>query len=1065
MFNSTKLKKMKNKDLKCFVRKGALSYLMFFSLSIFAQDIPVTGVVSSSDGAPLPGATIIEKGTSNGTQSDFDGNFSIKVSSNQATLVISYLGYVKHDVQLNGKTNLNVTLAEDAATLDEVVLIGYGSINKKNVTGAVAKINSSILEELPDVSFQNRLAGKLPGVTISQTTGAPGGNVNIRIRGIGSITGGNDPLIVIDGFPVSNDNNTSSTLGSRSGRTDIGIFENSQNTLSTLNPNDIQDVQVLKDAAAAAIYGSRGANGVILITTKKGAEGKPIFAFNASWGLQQVSKTYDMMDAYEFAKQHYVARSNAGTLSGYPSELIPYLNGVPGLVNTDWQDEIFRNAYMANYDISIKGGTKKTKYYISGNYSDQEGIVIGSGFKRYSMRTNIDVSLSDRLKVGINFNPSLSISDLVPAENPYFVDGIINTALLFSPTEPVYNPDGSFNFNQNTGSRSATGAFINPVAIATLYQDELKQARLLLGGFVEYDFLKHFKFKSQLSLDFGNWKRAIYRPSTIEARGTAGPSNPTSRDFTTQQYNWLTENTLTFDKTFNEAHNLSVLLGYTAQKNLRQRAGLIATDYDNDLVSTINIKNNTILSAYSANDEWALLSYLSRVMYDYKGKYLFSASLRRDGSSRFGANKKWGNFPSVSVGWRISDEMFFKSKTINDLKIRASYGERGNDGRSNYGSIARLGASNYVFDDTNVNGLAPRNASNPNLTWEFNSEFNYGLDVALFNNKFVLNADYFISTTKDLLYNIPVPSSSGAPGAVSFRNVSKEGIENRGFELGITNNLTFGKFKMTTSANIATLKNKILSFGTSDAPVLLSPTNLPDTYIAQIGQSVGTYYGYNVLGVFTTQDQLDNNAQWGSGGSFIGDFMYEDINGDNVINTDDRKIIGSYIPDYTFGFTSQMSYKNFNFSFAIQGKQNFEVLHTAQRYLGNLGGFSNYRSDSFRDAYISPSNPGNSQVYRPNASPTGGNANISSYHIEDGSYIRVQNITLGYSFNEDVLKNIGNLQKLRIYASAVNPFTFTDYPGYNPDVNSRPRDALTSGEDYGTYPLARNFLVGINLSF
>jgi TonB-linked SusC/RagA family outer membrane protein len=1050
---------MKNREPNYVLKTVLVLGFMLFSTANFSQQQKVIkGTVTASDGSVLPGVNILEKGTTNGVVTDFDGNYSISLDDDSGILIFSYVGFKSVEESINGRSVIDVQLVEDAENLDEIVVIGYGSLNKRNLTGAVSKVNSSLLEELPDVSFQNKLAGKLPGVSISQTTGAPGGNVNIRIRGTGSISGGNDPLIVIDGFPVSNDNNSASTQGSRQGSTNVN--ENPQNALSTLNPNDIQDVQVLKDAAAAAIYGSRGANGVIIITTKRGSEGKPSFSFNASWGIQEVSKTYDMMDAYEFAEQNFIARANSGTLSGYLDEWLPYLNDEPGLTNTDWQDALFRAAYMENYDLSIRGGNSRTKYYVSGNYANQDGIILGSGFKRYTARINLDTQLSDRLKIGVNLNPSLSISDLVPAENPYFVDGVVNLALLSLPTESIYNPDGSFNYNQN--SADGSGPFVNPIAIASLYKDELKQARFLMGSYLEWDLSKNLKFKTQLGLDFGNWKRAIYRPSTLEFRGVEGPSNPTSRDFNTQQYNWLSENTLTYDKTFNESHHFNVLLGYTAQKNIRERTGLIATDYPNDLVQTINTNNNTITSAFTANDEWALLSYLSRITYDYKGKYLINASFRRDGSSRFGANTKWGNFPSVSVGWRISDESFFNIDVINDLKFRASYGERGNDQIGNYSGIARLGASNYIFDDNIVNGLAPINSSNVGLTWEKNSEYNYGIDLALFNNSFVLNADYFISTTKDLLYSIPVPGSSGTPGGASLQNIGE--IENKGFELGVTNNLNIGDLKITTNANISTIKNKILSFGLSDEPVILNGSRA-ETYIAQVGQPIGSYYGYNVMGVFTTQEQLDNNAQWAGGGSFLGDFMYEDVNNDGVINPDDRKILGNYIPDFTYGLTSQIAYKNIDFSFAIQGKQNFEVLHISQRYLGNLETFSNYRSDSFRNAYISPENPGNGQVYRPNANPTGGNASISSYHVEDGSYTRIQNITLGYSFDDHLLKKLGDLQRLRVYATAVNPFTFTNYPGYNPDVNSRPNDALTQGEDYGTYPLARTILLGINLAF
>lgn len=1048
---------MNNNNFKSFINKSFLC-LLFLSMSVFAQETTVSGVVTSSDKLPLPGANVIVKGTKGGTQTDFNGKFSIKISNNQSVLVVSYTGHKTKEIPVNGKTTFSIVLEEDASTLKEVVVIGYGSIKPKNTTGAVAKINSSLLELIPENSFQSRLAGKLAGVDIQQTSGAPGGNVSIRIRGVGSINGGNNPLIVIDGFIMSTDQSNASTQGSRPG-SGSNIFENPQNPLSALNPNDIESVTVLKDAAAASIYGARGANGVMLITTKKGLEGKPIFSFDSSWGLQNVSKQYDMMDAYEFVEENYIARANAGTLAGFPSKWLPYLNDEPGLVNTNWQEELFRAAPMVNYDFSVKGGTKTGKYYISGNYANQEGIIIGSGMKRFAFRTNIDSQINDKIKIGVNFAPSLTINDLVPSDNPYFVDGVVNLALLSTPTESVYNPDGSFNYNQNTAGY--VGPFVNPIAIATLYKDQLKQIRVLLGTFIEIDIFKNFKFKTQLNGEFANWNRAIYRPSALEVRNVAGPSNPIARNYGTQKYNWLIENTLTYDKTFNEKHKVTALVGYTAQKELTDRNGLTATDYANDFVETINTNSNTITSAFTQVTEYSNVGLLARVMYDYDGKYLLSASVRRDGSSRFGKDTKYANFPAVSAGWRLSDEKFFKVDFINDLKFRASYGERGNDQIGNYSGITRLGASNYVFDNDVVNGLAPNTSSNSRLTWEKNVEQNYGLDLALFKNKLVVTADYFNSKTEKLLFDIPVPGSTGTPGGSSLQNIGSVG--NKGFELGLTSNLTFGNLKITTNANFTTIKNEILKFGLSDAPQILSGA-LANTYIAQIGQPLSSYYGYNVLGVFTTQDQLDNSAKYYLG-SFIGDFRFEDVNNDGIINAQDRKILGNPFPDYTFGFSTQLGYNNIDFNIGIQGKLNYEVFHLSQRYLGNMETFSNYRADSFANAYISPENPGNGQVYRPNGNPTGGNQEISSYHIEDGSFIRIQNITLGYSLTSDLLKKLGNLQRFRVYATAVNPFTFTKYSGYNPDVSSRTNSALTSGEDYGTYPLSTNIIMGINLSF
>jgi TonB-linked SusC/RagA family outer membrane protein len=961
-------------------------------LSIVKQQITIAGVINDIDGEVLPGASILEKGTLNGVLSNFDGDFSIKVANNQAILVISFLGYLQQEIKLNGKTSIKVVLEEDTKILDEVVVIGYGTILKKNITGAVGKVNAALIKDLPALSFQDKLAGKLAGVNILQTTGTPGGNVSIKIRGTSSISASNEPLIVIDGFPLSDGHSSASTQGARPGSSTRQ--ENPQNSLSSINPNDIESVEILKDAAAAAaIYGSRGGNGVILITTKKGIEGKPSFIFNVSSGLQKVTKTYDMMDAYEFAEQNYISRRNGGTLGNYKDEWLPYLNDEPGLTNTNWQDALYREAFMENYDLSVRGGSKNIKYYVSGNHVNQDGVIIGTGYKRYALRTKLDANLSKKVRFGVNVSPSLVISDLVPTENPYFVDGVVNLALLSLPTESIYNADGSYNYTQNTASGS--GPFVNPIAIANLVDDQLIHTRFLTGTYLEIDFLKDVTFRTQLGADFNNWNRKYYRPSTLPIRNTLGPSNPSARNFSTQTYNWITENTLTFDKTFNNSHHVNGLLGFTAQKDRRERNQIYGTDFPNDLVQTLNKAETT--TARSDISEWSLISYLSRVMYDFEGKYLITASFRADGSSRFGDNTKWGYFPSISAGWRVSDMDFFKSETVNDFKLRVSYGETGNFQIPNYAHIALLGSSEYVFDDTKTSGAAPSTSPNADLTWERNKAINLGLDLSLFNNKLVFNADYYRSTTKDLLINLPVPASSGFSS--SFQNIGE--IENKGFEFSATNNMTVGDFKIVTNANIATNKNKVLSTGRSDEPII-SSGGVSRTHITQVGEPVGSYYGLNVLGVFTTQEQLDTNPH--EADAALGDFMFEDINNDAVINADDRTITGSYFPDYTFGISSTVSYKGLDFNIAVQGKQNFQVLHLAQRYLGSLQTFSNYRADIYNNAYISPSNPGNGQVYRPNSSPTNSNDAISSYHIEDASYVRIQNITLGYSFNKNFLK-------------------------------------------------------------
>ncbi len=1013
----------------------------------------VRGTVTSTDGELLIGAAVVVKETGQGTVTDNSGNFTIAVpDEGAATLVVSYIGYQTTEVRVSGQTQIDIQLAVASAELDEVVVIGYGTQSRANVTSAVSKLSADQINNQPNTGFEQNIVGRLPGVNVQQTTGTPGGNVSIRIRGTGSITAGNEPLIVIDGFPVSDSYNTSSVQGSRP--SNATRRENPQNPLNTLNPNDIESIEVLKDAAAAAIYGSRGANGVILITTKKGTEGEAQINFNSYVGGQRIINTYDLMDAYTFAEQNYIARVNGGTDGGYPQEFIPYLNDEPGLVDTDWQDALFRDAAIQNYDLSVRGGNSALKYYVSGNYFSQDGIIIGSGFERFSLRSNLEGNISDRLKITLNVNPSLTQSDLVPAENPYFVDGVVNLALLSIPTDPIYNPDGSFNFNQNTALGS--GPFVNPIALATGVEDDLNQFRFLGNLKVEAKILDNLTFATSFGADVNSFNRDYYRPSWIPVRGAPLPSDPEARSFTTNILNWVNENTLNY-KLAVGPHSFNFLAGITLQKERINRSGLFANNFPNDLVTTINA--GTVNSGFTQVQEWSLFSYLSRLIYDFDNKYIVNLSIRRDGSSRFGQDTKWGYFPSASVGWRISNERFFPaSSAISDLKLRASIGQTGNFSIPNYGAVALLEPANYVLDNQPTNGLAPDTSPNADLSWEKTTMTNFGLDAGFFQNKLIVNADYFISNTEDLLINLPVPGTSGF--STSLQNIGE--VENRGFELGVTGNFNIGQLRWSLNANIATLQNEVISLGQSDEPIITSG-GVPNTHITQVGSPIGSYFGYNVLGVFQNEAQLSqfpalSDAQ-------PGDFIFEDVNGDGIISPADRTIIGDFFPDYTFGFSSQFAYKNFDLSFLIQGSQGFEVFHLAQRYLGSLQTFSNYRADIYQDAYFSESDPGNGQIYRPNSNPTNDNDAISSYHVEDGSFIRVRNITLGYTFSG--LNNGKRLpfQNLRLYATAQNPFTITDYPGYNPEVNMRPEDPLSQGEDYGTYPLAKSLIFGINLSF
>ncbi len=1018
------------------------------------KDIIISGkVTDAKTGDPLAGASVaIKEFPSYGGITAVDGTFRFSAPDESKTLLVSFISYQTRQIPIGNQASFNITLSASVSTLDEVMVIGYGTSSRKNLTGSVGKLSEEVVNNQPNTGFEQNIIGRIPGVNIQQTTGTPGGNVSIKIRGTGSISAGNEPLIVIDGFPVSDSHNSPTVQGSRpSNRT---RRENPQNALSTLNPNDIQSVEVLKDASAAAIYGSRGANGVILITTKKGQVGKARFGFNSYFGVQRITDTYELMDAYTFAEQHYLSRLNAGTTAGFVDDYVPYLNDVRGLPSTDWQDALFRDALIESYDLSVRGGSENLNYYVSGGYFNQEGIIVGSGFERFSLRANLEGRLTDKVRLSLNLSPSFTQSDLVPAENPYFVDGVVNLALLAVPTDPIYNEDGSFNFNQNTAAGS--GPFVNPIALAVGIDDELDQFRFLGNLKVDAELYDGLTFSTSFGSDINSFKRHYYRPSWIPVRGAEGPSNPSARNFSTSVTNWVSESTLNYDFSVGD-HGFSTLLGFSAQKERMDRNGIFANNFPNDLVTTINA--GTVTSGFSQIQEWSLLSYFTRVTYDYQGKYLVNLSLRRDGSSRFGNDTKYGLFPAVSVGWRLSDEDFFpENDLVNDLKFRFSIGQTGNFSIPNYGAIALLGEADYVFNNQPVNGLAAVTSPNADLSWEKTTMTNFGLDLSFLNSQFSLTADYFISDTEDLLINLPVPGSSGFD--TSLQNIGE--VRNQGFELGINGDVNLGPVKWNFNANIATVKNEVLSLGQSNEPII-SDGGVNNTHITQVGNPIGSYYGYRVLGVFQNQQEVNSHPSLAD--AQPGDFRFDDVNGDGIINADDRTIIGDFFPDYTWGFSSRFEYKNFDFSFLIQGAQNFEVFHLAQRYLGSLQTFSNYRADIFRNSFFSEDDPGNGQVYRPNASPTNDNDAISSYHVEDGSYIRFRTITLGYTLLKgDKLARLP-FNSLRIYATGQNLFTITDYPGYNPEVNMRPEDPLSQGEDYGTYPLAKSVVLGINLNF
>jgi TonB-linked SusC/RagA family outer membrane protein len=1063
-------------SLPDYVRNGCRKWLLVPLLCFVAQfayaQSSITGTVTdATTGEALAGTTIQVKGTNVGATSDASGKYQIALPASGKVLVFSFIGYQPLEIAVGNRSVVDAKLSSSDNALSEVIVVGYGVQNRRDVTTSIGSVKARDLANQPVASFDQALAAKIAGVQVTQTSGAPGAALSVRVRGTGSISAGNDPLYVVDGIPLSRDTKFAT------GGTSTQFPDNPINVLSTLNTDDIESIEVLKDASAAAIYGSRGSNGVVLLTTKRGKEGKTVVSYDSFVGVQQVSKKIDMLNAYEYAQLSYEAKNNAyidrnptgkptdsndirNKGVGAPStliqpEIVPYLSGTPGLTNTDWQDAIFRSAPIQNHTISISGGKENVKFYVSGNYLDQRGVVINSGFKRYSARANVDVK-SGRLTVGANLNPTYSYHDLIKAEGPYLGEGVIGLALQMAPIFPVYNADGSYNFGNNGWGYGAT-SILNPVAIANQVSDKLGQLRVLGNTYAQYDILKGLSYRLSLGTDINSFQRDYYRPSTLEIRDRKGASVPTGFSRAQNFVNWIVENTLNYNRSFG-VHNVSALAGFSSQKDRRVANELTATNFPNDLVQTLNA--GQVSSGSSDIQEWSLLSYIGRVQYDYNGKYLLSAAVRADGSSRFGKENRWGYFPSVSAGWNLSQETFLKSATwLSDLKLRASYGLTGNFQIPNYGSVSLLGYQNYILGpETIVSGLAPTNSANDKLRWEKTAMFDVGFDVSFLRNRLNLTVDYYNANTSDLLLNVPVPRASGF--STELQNIGK--VNNQGLELTLGTRQTFGRFRWDASANIAANRNKVIALGPSGDPIIVAGGVAGAQFITQIGRPIGEYYTMINEGVFKNQAEIDAYPHTTT--TRPGDFKFRDNNGDGKIDfSSDRTVTGSYFPKFTFGFTNNFAYRGFDLGVAVQGVQGHKILNLIRRYIYNMEGNGNLFRGAL-DRWQSADNPGNGVVNRANRLASGSNGEISTWHIESGSYVRIRTITLGYSLPTTLLQKI-KLSRARLYVTTQNPFTFTKYLGYNPEVNSRPDSALSSGEDYGTYPLPRTTSVGLNLSF
>jgi len=1022
---------------------------LFISFNAFAQK-SITGKVTEESGQPLKDVTISEKGESNSVVSNDDGNFSITVSNSNALLEFTSVGYLYKEYKVNNQNTVTVNLQPDYKVLGDVVVVGYGTRQKKELTGAIASVAAKDIQQVPVSGLDQALQGKVSGLQISSTSGAPGGNTSILIRGIGSISGGNEPLFVIDGFPVSN----------------AGIG----NPLNTINPNDIESIDVLKDASATAIYGSRGSNGVIIVTTKRGKAGKARIEVNAYTGVQQVAKKIGMMNASEYA-QFVIDGRNNGYLDNVanakitdPNNLRPASYRIPAdLQNpdvlgegTDWQDAIFRNAPIRNYQVSASGGSENFRYALSGGYFDQQGIILNTSLKRYSFRANIDGNVSKRLTVGASLSPSYIDQKDLPVAEHYGSFGIIQSALSMAPNIPVYREDGSY--GSLIPIPEGYTNIQNPVKIANEYKNPSAQFRMLSNAYAEYSIIPDLKLRVTVGADLNYYKTQVWIPSTLSASAPVGLASASASQ--TENISWLTENTLVYKKSFKK-HTFDLLGGFTAQKATNDGISVGAANFPDNLVENVN--GGIVNSGGQNIQEYTILSLLGRVNYTFDNKYLFTGTLRRDGSSRFGADNRWGTFPSASVGWRISEEPFMKSiSVVSDFKMRASYGLTGNNNIGNYRAIGQLSDANYVIGDALTPGLVRSSFSNDQLGWESMKQLDFGIDLSLLSYRVEFTADYYDKRNTNMLFNISVPGATGLSSAV----VNLGEVQNRGVELAMTTRNLVGDFKWNTNFNITFNRNKVLSMSTEDEQIFGSTGGRGNTHVTEVGYPVGVFYGRRQLGIFQTDKEANDyvNATGIRLQPFAkaGDVKWKDTDNNGVINDNDREVLGSPHPDYFFGFSNTFSYKNISLDVTTNGMVGHQIYDAT--FMINNSGVQNNTKYVYDNRFISAEQPGDGRYGRTIRGGRNSNTIYSSQYLFDGSYLRIRTVTLNYALPNKFLQKI-HLQGVRIYTTGTNLFTFTKYKGYDPEVSNSGDNFLASRVDFGSYPNARSFIIGVNLSF
>lgn len=995
----------------------------------YAQERTITGTVTQADdGSTLPGVNIKVKGTVIGTITDFDGKYKLKVPADAQTLVFSFVGMQTKEVAISGKSEIDVALTTDAKGLEEVVIVGYGVQKKSDLTGSVASIKSEEIVETPVLGVDKAIQGRAAGVQVTSDNGAPGSGVEIRIRGVGT-TENADPLFVVDGFPVDD--------------------------ITYLNPGDIESIEVLKDASASAIYGARAANGVILVTTKKGKVGKAVITFDSYWGNQRPWNKPDMVNSTEW--YHIVKEGKSSFRLEEPAD--------DTLHTTDWFDEIIRVAPMQNYNLSISGGTEVSKYMVSTNYFQQDGIVKNTSYDRITFRINTDNKISNRISIGNNFALSHTKGNFITTSGYYSAP--VSLALRWDPLTPVRDEEGNFLSSPYNDEK-------NPVAQLEYNNPRSKTFKMVGNVFADIKIMDGLTFRTSGGITLIRYDNYNFQPTYYIDQYDKAEESIVSRYYSKTD-NWLWENTLTYHKEFGD-HDVTALIGYTAQENRWENMDIEkknAWSNKENLWYLSGARDH--LTTEGGASEWAMLSYLGRINYSFKHKYLLTASFRRDGSSKFGPNNRWGFFPSFSLGWNVKNEAFLQNtELLSALKVRFGWGQIGNDRIPNYlfeTSVAPNDDYNYSFgsnDETQsrVYGAGISVPGNPDIKWEAVETTNIGIDFGFFSNQITGTFDYFVKNTKDMLFKEPLPETTGYDGSY-YMNAGE--VQNKGVELSLTHRKATGHFTYEISFNISAIQNEVIKLNKDSSYIIAGGFREFSTTRTEKGHPIGEFYGYVTDGLFPSDEAVDEytwddptteeiEEQKIQPKAKAGYYKYKDLNNDGIISDADRDFIGSPFPDFVYGINFACAYKGFDLSLFFQGSQGNDIYHANEWYTLSHTQDFNKAKEVLEDSWSEDNPNGTLPVIDARGEE---NFRGSDRYIEDGSYLRLKNAQFGYTIPKTITKKVG-IDYCRIYVGGYNLLTFTNYTGLDPEIGGY---ELAMGVDYGTYPQARNFLFGVNLSF